>query len=162
MLHFAHLPSPSFCAANAHFRPQLIELLRIGYRFHQHFIELFVGLQRASQIAQLGPQIQQFAQRLHLPGNVLGLEIFQALKVQIHFQLPRVRIVAELVFDRKRQMRFHACQDLVEVIRIHVDKPPVLQLRDLARRLACEVAKNPEHERQVPSSRSHRRFERRT
>src|SRR6516225_5054896 len=64
---------------------QLVELLRLAHGVKQSFIQLFICLQRALQVVQASPKLEQLPQWLYLPGHLLGLEVLQALEVQIHF-----------------------------------------------------------------------------
>src|SRR5262249_49611888 len=93
----------------------------------QDFLQLVVALQASTEIAQLGSQIQQLLEGSDLLGDVFGGEVVHALEVQVDFQLWRVGILAELVFDRKSQVRLHAFQNAVEVVGIHLDKLAVAQ-----------------------------------
>src|SRR5579884_4510012 len=69
-----------------HLRAKLVHLFLVRYAFLQHFIQLVVALQRSAPVRQLGPQVQQLAQRLHLARHIGGLEIFHALEAQVHSQ----------------------------------------------------------------------------
>jgi hypothetical protein len=79
----------------------------------------------AAQIRQLGPQLKQLPQRLDLPGHLLGIEIVQALEIEVYFQLPSLGIFAQLVLNRVRHVRLHALQHAVEVVRGDLDESPV-------------------------------------
>ena len=108
---------------------QLVQLLGVADGVEQQLFQLVVALQAAAQVGELGAQIQQLPQRLDLPGHLLRLEIVQALEVQIDLQLAGVGIVAQLVLHREGEVRLHALQNGVEVVRIHLHELPILQPR---------------------------------
>src|SRR5579885_1959980 len=59
----------TFCAsaiASLHLGLQPFQLVLVRGRFSQNFVQLLVALQRAPQIRQLGAQLEQLPQRLHL------------------------------------------------------------------------------------------------
>ena len=112
----------------AHFALQLVQLFRVADGVEQQFFQLVVALQAAAQIRETRAQVQQFLERLDLAGHVLGLEVVHALEIQVDLEIGRIGIVAELVFDRERQMRLHALEDGIEVVGIDLDEFPVLQL----------------------------------
>ncbi len=114
---------------SAHFCAQFVELLGIGNGIHQHLVQLLVGLQRAAQIAQLAAQFQQFTQWPDLPRHLLRLKIFQAAEVQVDLQIAGIRVFAQLVFNTEGEVRTHALQHTIKVIRIDVDKATILQTR---------------------------------
>ncbi len=93
----------------------------------------------AAQVAQLGAQIEQLLERLHLARHVLRLEVVQALEMQVDLQLWSVGFFAQLVLDREREVRFHPFEDAIEVVRVHLHKLPVAQPRERFRRLTGEI-----------------------
>ena len=127
---------------------QLVQLALVADGVEQQFLQLVVALQAAAQIAQLGAQIQQLAKRLHLPGDVFGLEVVHALEMQVDLELWRVRIFGELVLDGECEMRLHALQHAVEIIRVDLDKFPVPQARQRVDGLAREISQDSHHERE--------------
>ena len=54
-----------------------------------------------------GPQFQKLAQRFYLPRHVVRREIVHALEMQVDFQVAGVRVFAQLVLHRERQVRLH-------------------------------------------------------
>ena len=87
---------------------QLVEFVGLAHRVEQRFVEFVVGLKRALQVIEAGAQIKQLLQRLYLTSHLFRLEIFQALELQIHANLSRVRVLTEFVFHREREVRLHA------------------------------------------------------
>src|SRR5713226_6259824 len=65
-------PADAFCASliafplllDAQLLAQLVRLLRVLHRFHQHVVQLLISLQAAAQVGQLGAQIEQLLERL--------------------------------------------------------------------------------------------------
>ena len=131
-LRFSHWTLPFVFGLNSPFN--LFELVGVAHRVVQQLVQFVVALQAAAQIGQLGAQVEQFLQRLDLLRHLFGLEVVQALEVQVHLELARIGVIAELVFDREGQVRLHALQHAVEVVGIDFDKLPVLQLWAAARR----------------------------
>ena len=75
--------------SRSHLALQLVQLFVVADGVEQQFLELVVALQAAAQIGETGAEVQQFLQRLHLPGDVLRLEVVHALEMQVHFQIRR-------------------------------------------------------------------------
>src|SRR6476469_4572797 len=128
-------------------RPQLVHLVSVTERRLQDLIELLVGLQRPAQIGELCPEIQQLTQWLHLLRDRIGREVIHAAEIEIDRELRRIRVFGQLVLDAEREVRLHACQHVVEVIRRHLDELALLQLRQRFRRLAAEVTQHAHEER---------------
>src|SRR5271157_145736 len=133
---------------HAHLRPQFGQLVLVGNGLAQQFLELVVALHVAAQVAQAVAQFQQFAQRSHLAGDVLGREIVHALEIQIDLEVSGVRILTQFVLDGVSQVRLHVRQNAVEVVRVDLHEFPVLQPRLRLGRLAGEIAHHPHDERQ--------------
>src|SRR5579864_8289 len=131
-----------------HFFLQLAQLVGVVDRILQQFLELVVALQAAAQVRKLRPQLQQFPQRPYLAGYLLRLEILQALEVQVHLQLPAVGVVAQLVLHRKRNVGLHSSQHAIKVVRVDLDKFPVLQPRHGLSGLPGKISQHPHHKRQ--------------
>src|SRR5581483_5845252 len=60
--------------------------------------------------------------------------------------LTRFRILAQLIFDGVREMRFHARQHIVEIIEGDLDKLAVFQAGQRLLGLPGEISKNSHHE----------------
>src|SRR5687767_13154701 len=131
----------------AHLTLQFLELFRAAHRIQQRLFQLVVALQAAAQIREPGAQIEQLAERLHLPRHVLRLEIVHALELQIDFQIWRVWIFAQLVLDIEAQMRLHAFEHRIEIIRGDFHELAIFQLRQRLFRLPSEVAQYSHDER---------------
>src|SRR6516225_8334053 len=61
---------------------QAVQILCTPGGFHQQLVQLVVALQSTPQIAQLGPQIEQFLERFYLLSNLRWIKVVQALKIQ--------------------------------------------------------------------------------
>src|SRR5579864_4621065 len=127
---------------------EFVKLIGLAHGFEQRIIQFLVGLQRTLQIIETRAQIQQFLQRLHLSGYLFRLEIFQALEAQVDLELAGTGIFAQLVFDCEGKVRLHAFQDGVEVIGCNLDKTPLFEFWQRLLGLACEIAKDSNHEGQ--------------
>src|SRR5437588_6697811 len=64
-----------------YFFTQSAHLLGVVDRVLQQLFQLVVSLQAAAQIRESRPQVQQFPQRLYLPGYLLRFKIFQAFEI---------------------------------------------------------------------------------
>ncbi len=106
---------------------QLVQLLGVADSVEQQLFEFVVALQRAAQVREPGSQIEQFLQRLHLLGHIARFEVFHLLEVQIDLQLRSVRIFAQLVLYRIRQVGLHALKHGIEVVGIDFHELAVLE-----------------------------------
>src|SRR5262245_44257647 len=89
-------------------RPQLVHFVSVAERRLEDLVELLVGLQRPAQVGELGPEIEQLTQWLHLLRNGFGREVIHAAEVEIDRELRRVRVFRQLVLDGEREVGLHA------------------------------------------------------
>jgi len=87
--------------------------------------------------------------RLHLARHRIRREIVQALEREIHAKLSGVRILAQLVLHRDREVRLHAGQHVIEVVERHIHELAILQLGQRLYRLARKIAEHTHDERQL-------------
>src|SRR5215472_4526094 len=118
---------------------QAVQILCTPGGFHQQLVQLVVALQSTPQIAQLGPQIEQFLERFYLLSNLRWIKVVQALKIQVNFELAGIGVFAEFIVNSKGQVRFETLQYTVKVIRRDFHKPAVLQPRERFSRLTAQV-----------------------
>src|SRR5260370_39627402 len=123
----------------AYFLLQAVEFLGIPSGVHQQLIQLVVALQRTTQVAQLGPEIEQFLQRFDLLGNLRWIEVVQALEIQVNLELTGIGVFAEFIVNSKGQVRLETLQYAVKVIRRDFHEPAVPHAREKFSRLTAQV-----------------------
>src|SRR5579863_422838 len=127
---------------------QLVQFFGVAHRFEQQFFKLVVALQRTAQVRKPRTQIEELFQGLDLLGHVGRLEIVKFPEFQIDFQVGRIGVVAQLVFDGEREMRFHAFQNGVKVVGVHLDELAFLQLGQGLFGIAGKVSEHADDEGQ--------------
>src|SRR5215212_8647974 len=75
------IAGPSLGAAQLRLQPGA--LVFVGECRLQDLIELVAPLQRPAQVGELRAQLEQLAQRLHLPRHLVGREVVQALEMEV-------------------------------------------------------------------------------